>query len=106
MRPARRSCSSWWASSMPAETAVVRILRAAVASGRWDRPFLLVGRGEARDAAAEAFAKAVLCEERDGGDGRACGACGACARIDRGIHPDLHRLVPGKGRVTVGVEAV
>ncbi len=91
---------------MAAESTVRRILRSAVASGRWERPFLLVGLGEARDAAAEEFLRAVLCEAREGGDGRACGACGSCGRVRRGIHPDHHRLLPEKGRVTVGVEAV
>jgi len=91
---------------MPAESTVQRVLRSAVAAGRWDRPFLLVGMGEARDAAAVSFLQAILCEEREGGDGTACGSCGSCARFRRGIHPDFHRLVPEKGRVTIGVEAV
>jgi len=82
------------------------VLRGAVAAGRWDRPFLLLGFGADRDAAAEAFARAVLCAGRRPGDGEACGSCGPCGRFARGIHPDLHRLLPAKGRATVGVEQV
>jgi hypothetical protein len=82
------------------------VLRAAVAAGSWDRPFLLLGRGAARDEAAEAFAKAVLCAGREPGAHAACGACGPCGRFARGLHPDFHRLLPLKGRATVGVESV
>jgi DNA polymerase-3 subunit delta' len=77
-----------------------------VAGERWDRPFLVVGLGAARDAAAEAFARAVLCGGRAPGSGEACGACGPCGRLAKGIHPDFHRLVPAKGRATIGVEQV
>ena len=85
---------------------MVRVLRAAVAAERWQRPFLLVGRGEARDGAARAAAKAVLCTGRPTGSGDACLACGACGRFERGLHPDFHVLLPEKGKVGIGVDAV
>jgi hypothetical protein len=88
------------------ETSALRLLARAVAAGRWERPFLLLGRGPARDAAAYAFAKAVLCGGRAEDAGEACNACGPCTRFARDLHPDLHRLLPEKGRATIGVEAV
>jgi hypothetical protein len=90
----------------PADPPAIRVLGRALAAGLWTRPFLLLGRGDGKDRAAEAFARAVLCEARGEGGTSACGACGACGRFDRGTHSDFHRLVPEKGRVTIGVEAV
>jgi len=83
-----------------------RVLRAALAAGRWGRPFLLLGRGEDRDAAAREFLRGVLCAARPAASGASCGACGSCGRFDRGLHPDFHLLLPEKGRATVGVDAV
>ena len=83
-----------------------RILGSALAGGLWTRPFLVIGRGPDRDPAARAFLKGVLCTGRPPEDGAACGSCGPCTRFEKGVHADFHELVPGKGRVTVGVEAV
>ena len=88
------------------EPRAAALLRASVAAERWDRPFLLVGRGPDRDGAARATARAVLCRGRRPGSGDACGACGACHRFDRDLHPDFHLLAPAKNRVSIGVDAV
>lgn len=85
---------------------VRRILGAALAAGLWTRPFLLVGRGAVRDDAAREFLKGALCAGGGAEGGAACGTCGACGRFERGVHADFHELLPGKGRATVGVEAV
>lgn len=82
------------------------LLRAAVAAERWDRPFLLLGRGPAPEAAAREAARAVLCPGRPAGSGEACGACGSCHRFARDLHPDFHLLAASKGRVSIGVDAV
>jgi len=93
--------------SWPAgDLAAVRILRTAVAAGRWARPFLLAGPvGGAREESAEAFARAVLCAAPPR-PGEACGTCGACGRVARDLHPDLHRLVAARDRVRLGVDPV
>ena len=84
-----------------------RLLAAAVASGRWARPFLLVGpAGGEREDAAATFVRAVLCTEADGRGGVACEECGACHRTARGVHADDHILTPAKGRVSIGVDPV
>ncbi len=92
---------------MPSEIPARRMLRAAVAAGRWARPFLLVGPASAeREGAAEEAAMALLCTRGGAGAGTPCGACPACGRVGRGLHPDLHRLEPASGRVGIGVEVV
>jgi DNA polymerase-3 subunit delta' len=91
---------------LPGADSARRVLASAVAAGLWARPFLLLGRGTERDAAAREFLRAVLCAGRAPGAGAPCGACGPCGRFERGHHADFHLLVPEKGRATVGVDAV
>ena len=38
---------------------------------------------------AEAFAKALLCEEREDGGDESCGNCHSCKQVESHNHPDL-----------------
>ena len=64
-------------------------LRTAVANDAVSHAYLFVGpSGVGKKTAARALACALIC--KDGG----CGGCPECARIKRGVHPDVHVLVP------------
>jgi len=63
--------------------------------------YLLCGpRGTGKKSVARLCAMAAVCR----GEGKKpCGACGPCRRILSGSHPDLHMVVPEKGKQTIGV---
>lgn len=68
-------------------------LHRALASGRVAHAYLFHGPdGSGKAAAALAFARALQCTEPREGD--ACGTCMACQKSQRGVHPDIHVLMP------------
>ncbi len=82
-------------SSVVAQPRVVEALSRAVAAGRVAHAYLFHGpAGSGKRAAGVAFAAALLCERRAEDAGDACGACPACQKVARGVHPDLHILLP------------
>ncbi len=82
-------------SSVVAQPRVGETLARAVAAGRVAHAYLFHGpSGSGKRAAGVALAAALLCERRADGEGDACGACGACLKVARGVHPDLHVLLP------------
>ncbi|HZD02279.1 MAG TPA: DNA polymerase III subunit delta' [Actinomycetes bacterium] len=67
----------------------VAVLRDAVSSGRVAHAWLFVGPpGVGKLHAARVFAAALNCPS--GGDG----TCDVCRRVLRGVHPDVHLIVP------------
>ncbi len=82
--------------------AAVRLLRAAVASGRLAHALLFVGpAGVGKGLAARELAKLLFCESPRGAgpdDLDPCDACSACRRVENGAHPDLYwfRKEPGR----------
>lgn len=50
---------------------------------------------------ATALAKALNCENGSTGDG-----CASCGKIDRGFHPDVHRIVVEENRKLIAVEQI
>jgi DNA polymerase-3 subunit delta' len=67
----------------------VAVLRDAVSSGRVAHAWLFVGPpGVGKLHAARVFAAALNCP--NGGDG----SCEVCRRVLRGVHPDVHLIVP------------
>jgi DNA polymerase-3 subunit delta' len=67
-------------------------LRSAIASERVAHAYLFHGPdGVGKCAVALEFAKALLCEKASG---VACGSCIPCQKVSRGVHPDLHVLIP------------
>ena len=91
-------------------------LRGVVASGRYANAYLFLGAaGVGKGTAALAFARALLCETRNGPKAQgglfdqaatpppdapaddACGTCSACQRAAQLTHPDLKFLFPVSG---------
>jgi DNA polymerase-3 subunit delta' len=67
----------------------VAVLREAVESGRVAHAWLFLGPpGVGKLHVARAFAAALNCP--NGGDG----SCDVCRRVLRGVHPDIHLVVP------------
>lgn len=68
-------------------------LQRTLASGRIAHAYLFHGpEGSGKAAAALAFARILQCEQPIDGD--ACGNCGSCQKAARGVHPDIHVLMP------------
>lgn len=68
-------------------------LQRTLASGRIAHAYLFHGpEGCGKAATALAFARILQCEQPLEGD--ACGLCGACQKAARGMHPDIHVLMP------------
>jgi len=80
----------------------VEVLREAVAGGRATHAWLFVGPpGIGKLHTARVFAAALNCPA--GGDGN----CDSCRRILRGVHPDVHLVVPeGDNLLVEDVRAV
>lgn len=69
-----------------------RVLADAIASGRIHHALLFATpRGYGKRALADAFASALLCQQRNA-DGSACGTCRSCLLVAAGSHPDLARV--------------
>lgn len=66
--------------------------------------YLLCGpRGTGKKSVACLCAMAAMCR---GEGSRPCGVCGPCRRVLSDTHPDLHTIVPEKGRQTIGVNVL
>ena len=89
------------------QTRATDTLARALASGRVAHAYLFHGpAGTGTQAAALAFAQALLCERRGtpaGPDDDACGSCLTCTRVARLLHPDVHLALPFP-RVSKGAE--
>jgi DNA polymerase-3 subunit delta' len=77
------------------------LLSRSVASKTLPPSVILAGpEGVGKRLTATAIAQALNClSPVSGGDQLAidaCGACNVCRRIDRGVYPDVHAIVPGE----------
>jgi len=73
--------------------AAVALVRAMIA-GRTPHALLISGPpGVGKTTLALDLAAGLLCDDPDPA-ARPCRACRACRLVDRGLHPDLHRLAP------------
>jgi len=83
------------------QSAHVAQLRSDFAAGTNVHAYLLCGpRGTGKKSVAKLCAMtAVCCSESR----RPCGVCGPCRRVMSDSHPDLHMVVPEKGKQTIGV---
>ncbi|MDX1569237.1 MAG: DNA polymerase III subunit delta' [Xanthomonadales bacterium] len=81
-------------------------LLACADADRVPHALLLHGpRGVGKRSLADAFAAALLCEDREAG-ASACGSCQACTLVAAGTHPDLHRVGLEEDRSQVRVDQI
>ena len=85
------------------QSAHIAQLHADFANHTFVHAYLLCGpRGTGKKSVARLCAMAAVCR----GDGtRPCGECGPCRRVLSDTHPDLHTIVPEKGKQTIGINA-
>ncbi len=70
-------------------------------SGRLAHAYLFWGPdGVGKTMAAMAFAQAILCTSRQGGD--SCGECVSCRKVMAGSHPDLVVVSPAGNSIKIG----
>ena len=85
------------------QSAHVAQLHSDFAGGTNVHAYLLCGpRGTGKKSVAQLCAMTAVCR----GGKRPCGACGPCRRILSGSHPDVHTVVPEKGKQTIGVNVL
>lgn len=72
---------------------VVQTLNRSLVSGRIAHAYLFYGpEGTGKRAVAFGLATALQCAAQV--DGMACGTCNSCRKAEKGIHPDIHVLLP------------
>ena len=77
------------------------MLGSSLRSGRISHAYLFSGPGgSARRRAADAFARALLCE-RGPELGDACGECLSCRKVEHGNHPDLQAIGPDGASIKI-----
>jgi DNA polymerase III delta' subunit len=92
-----------WTSILGQPTAA-RVLQADVIRNRLAPAYLFVGpEGVGKRLTAMELAKTVSCERPLEG---ACDECAPCRRISRGVHPDVHGVVPQGGASTIAIDQV
>jgi len=88
------------------QSAHVMQLRSDFAAHAFVHAYLLCGpRGTGKKSVARLCAMAAVCRSA-GEAGRPCGVCGPCRRVLSDTHPDLHTIVPEKGKKSIGVDVV
>ena len=85
------------------QSAHIARLKADFSSGKNVHAYLFSGpRGTGKRSVARLCAMTALCR----GERRPCGACGPCRRVLSDTHPDVHTIIPEKGKKTIGVDAL
>jgi len=81
---------------------IIGHMQNAIRQKKISHAYLLCGdAGSGKRLVAEAFAKAVLCEE---GGIEACGKCKSCKQAESGNHPDIRIVV--REKTTLGVKEI
>lgn len=81
-------------------------LKSDFASHAFVHAYLLCGpRGTGKKSVARLCAMAAVCRCEDAAS-RPCGACGPCRRVLSDTHPDLHTIVPEKGKKSIGIDVM
>lgn len=74
--------------------------RSALQMGKISHAYILNGEtGSGRHMLADAFAKALLCENKDSTD--ACDICKSCIQAESGNHPDIRYITHEKSSISV-----
>ena len=87
------------------QSAHIGQLQSDFAAHAFVHAYLISGpRGTGKKSVAQLCAMAALC--RGEGANKPCGACGPCRRVLSGSHPDVHTVLPEKGKQSIGVDVV
>lgn len=82
---------------------VIQYFRKTIISNNISHSYLLEGsEGIGKELLAKTFAKALLCEQRDGGD--PCHTCTSCIMMETGNNPDYFEVSSTK--VSIGVDDI
>lgn len=86
------------------QSAHIEQLQSSFSSGTNVHAYLLCGpKGTGKKSIARLCAMAALCR----GEGKKpCGTCGPCRRMLSDTHPDVHTVLPEKGKQTIGVNVL
>jgi len=85
------------------QSAHVAQLHSDFAAHAFVHAYLLSGpRGTGKKSVARLCAMAAVCR----GDQKPCGQCGPCRRVLSDTHPDVHTVVPEKGKKSISVDVV
>ncbi len=92
-----------WSFILGQPTAV-RLLQSDLIRNRLASAYLLVGpEGVGKRMSAVELVKAVYCDQPLEGP---CDQCPNCRRIMRGVHPDVHVLIPQGASATISIDEV
>jgi len=82
---------------------IIKNLKMALQHGKTSHAYIISGpEGVGKRTVAEAFARALQCEEYNGDS---CGKCISCRSFDSGNHPDVFYVAPTKTK-SIGVEDI
>ena len=93
-------------SVIEGQSTALEMLQAHLRQGRVASAYLFVGpAGVGKQLTAIELAKAINCAT---GGADACGAeaCDSCRRIDRQVHPDIHRMSPEGAAQAIRIETI
>ena len=83
---------------------VKRLLTVHIKTGRVANAYLFAGReGIGKRRLGLEMAKALNCESRPDGP---CDMCSSCTQMARGVHPDLHVLIPTGASEQISIDAI
>lgn len=85
------------------QSAHIAQLRSDFERGAFVHAYLFAGpAGTGKRSVARLCAMTALCR----GEKKPCGVCGPCRRVLAGTHPDVHTVVPEKGKKKIGVDVL
>ena len=85
------------------QSAHIAQLHSDFAAHRFVHAYLFAGpRGTGKKSVASLCAMSAVCR----GEKCPCGVCGPCRRVLAGTHPDVHTVIPAKGKQTIGVDVL
>lgn len=86
------------------QSAHIAQLQSDFSRGSYVHAYLLAGPGgTGKKSVARLCAMAALCRAEGS---RPCGVCGPCRRVLSDSHPDVHNVLPQKGKQTIGVDVL
>ena len=90
-------------SDLKGQSVHIARLQSDFARGSYVHAYLFTGpKGTGKRSAAQLCAMAALCR----GAHKPCGACGPCRRVLSGTHPDVHTMLPEKGKQWITVDVM